>query len=368
MADPAGWGKRSDMVVHNPAPFNAEPPPAALAGDELTDLAAFYSRNHGDIPDISPNRWRLSVDGSVDNPLTLTYPELTTRFAAHDIVATLMCAGNRRAELLTVRPIVGKEPWAQAAISTARWRGARLGDVLAAAGVRADGRPDGRMYVAFTAADVAAGLSPDQVFGGSIPLAKATSAEVLLAWAMNDQPLPRIHGGPVRVVVPGFIGARSVKWISGVTVQPTPSQNYFQAVDYRMLPADGHQSPGAGIPLSSLALTCAILSPDDGATVPAGPLEVCGYAVAEDTRRIASVQVSPNDGTDWHAAHLEPSSSRWAWRFWSITLDAATTGPLKLTARAWDYTGATHPESPAALWNPAGYGNNSWARAELTVR
>ncbi|HEU4361897.1 MAG TPA: molybdopterin-dependent oxidoreductase, partial [Mycobacterium sp.] len=161
---------------------------------------------------------------------------------------------------------------------------------------------------------------------------------------------------PVRVLVPGFIGARSVKWITAITVQPVPSQNYFQAVDYRIL----------DIPLSSLPLNCGILTPDDGATIPAGPLPVRGYAIAEDCRRIARVEVSADDGVSWRPAELAAGRSRWAWRQWSATV-AAEPGPLRVTARAWDDAGATHPESPAALWNPGGYGNNSWPRIALTV-
>lgn len=358
----AAWGKRRDMVVHCDAPVNCEPPPAVLAENEITTSDAFYCRNHGAIPDITPGSWRLQIGGTVGQPLTLTYRQLTTAFTVHEVAATLECAGNRRAELLRVRPIPGKEPWAQGAISTAVWQGAALADVLREAGVQsADG-----LHVAFSGVDVAPESSPVQVYGGSIPLDKAMSDEVLLAWRMNGEPLPRIHGGPVRLVVPGFIGARSVKWLTDITVQSFPSLNYFQAVDYRLLPAGVSPAPGVGIALSSLLLSCGILAPDDGATVPAGPVTIRGYAIAEDTRRIARVEVSTNGGAGWQTAELRPAHSRWAWRHWSLTFTAEP-GPLRVTARAWTDTGSTHPESPAALWNPAGYANNSWPSIDLTV-
>ena len=314
-------------------------------------MDAFYCRNHGEFPDIAPEQWRLTVDGMVDKPLTLTYDELTTRFSAHSVIATLACAGNRRAELLKVRPIPGKEPWAHGAISTAEWRGARLADVLEAAGVHDD---DG-LHVAFNAPDLAPEAVPAQPYGSSIPLHKAMSEEVLLAWEMNSAPLPRVHGGPVRVVVPGYIGARSVKWVSAITVQPVPSENYFQALDYRVLPPETNPdtaSPGEGISLSSLPLNCDILVPGDDDEVPEGPLTIAGWAVAGDGRSVDHVDVSLDEGRTWQQADLHPVTSRWAWRRWSLTVDAHP-GPLTLTARAWDDTGVTHPEWPASTMESA---------------
>src|SRR3954447_24720506 len=354
------------MTVRDRSPFNAEPPASVLAGAEITALDAFYSRNHGPFPDIAPDQWQLKVDGLIDKPLTLTYDQLVTGFTPVSVVVTLACAGNRRAELLNVRPIPGKDPWAHGAISTAEWRGARLADVLEAAGVPDD---DG-LHVAFGAPDVAQEARPVQSYGSSIPLSKAMSEEVLLAWQMNGQPLPRAHGGPVRVVVPGYVGARSVKWVTAITVQPVPSQNYFQALDYRILPPDADPAtaaPGEGISLSSLPLNCDILVPGDDQEIPAGPLTIRGWALAGDGRTVARVDVSLDDGRTWQQADLQPAISRWAWRQWSITVETPP-GPLSLTARAWDDTGVTHPESPASLWNPRGYGNNAWAHVTASAR
>ncbi len=366
LAAMAMWGKRDDMIVRDRMPFNAEAPASALIADEITSIDAFYARNHGPIPDIATEHWRLRVDGMVEKPLELTYEQLTTEFDAHSVVATLACAGNRRAELLRVRPIPGKDPWAHGAISTAEWHGARLMDVLEAAGVR----QDVASHVAFTAPDVAQEARPLQPYGSSIPLSKAASAEVLLAWQMNGHPLPRVHGGPVRVVVPGYIGARSVKWVDTVTVQSVPSLNYFQAVDYRILPPETDAdtvAPGEGISLSSLPLNCDVLEPADGDHVAAGRLTIRGYALAGDGREIARVDVSVDDGASWRQADLETSANPWTWRFWSLSVDIEP-GPLTVTARAWDDTGATQPESAASLWNPRGYANNSWARIALTAK
>ncbi|OBF39448.1 sulfite oxidase [Mycobacterium sp. ACS1612] len=359
------WNKRDDMIVRSQLPYNAEPPPSVLASSEITPVDAFYGRNHGPFPDIAIDEWQLTVDGLVDKPLTLDYEDLTTRFNQHWVIATLACAGNRRAELLRVRPIPGKAPWDRGAISTAKWRGVRLSDILHAAGVHQD---DG-LHVAFVAPDVAQEARPVQSFGGSIPLRKAMADEVLLAWQMNGQALPRAHGGPVRVVVPGYIGARSVKWVTGITVQSIPSQNYFQALDYRILPPEvdaDTAGPGEGISLSTLELNCDILVPDDGDQVAPGPLTIRGYGIASDGHSVARVDVSIDGGGSWQQANLHRAPSQWAWRPWSLTVDAKP-GPLSVIARAWDDTGLLQPESAASLWNPRGYGNHAWARIELTV-
>jgi sulfite oxidase len=359
------WGKSSATIVHSRSPFNAEACRSALARDEITPLEVFYCRNHGPIPDISTDEWQLTVDGLVTKPLRLTFEELRTAFRPHTVVATLQCAGNRRAAFNEIRAIAGEDPWGSGATSTAEWRGVRLADVLDAAGAR---RADG-LHAAFSAPDVSPLAFPAQPFGGSIPLPKAFSEEVLLAWQMNGQQLPKVHGGPVRILVPGYIGARSVKWINAVTVQAAPSENYFQAVAYRILPADSDpdtSDPEAGTSLSSVALNCDILVPDDGAEVSAGSLSIRGYAFVGDDGGVDHVDVSVDDGRNWRRATLHPARSRWAWRRWSLTVEAQP-GPLTITARAWDTTGATQPESAASLWNPKGYANNSWARVRVQV-
>ncbi len=208
-----------------------------------------------------------------------------------------------------------------------------------------------------------------QSFGGSIPLEKAMSAEVLLAWQMNGHALPRAHGGPVRVVVPGYVGARSVKWVTAVSVQDAPSQNYFQALDYRILPAEADADavgPAEGISLSTLELNCDILTPTDDDRVPPGALTIRGYGIAGDGHSVERVDVSLDGGSTWRQANLDRAPSQWSWRLWSSTVNVEP-GPLSIIARAWDDTGVPQPESAEALWNPRGYGNHAWARVEITI-
>lgn len=349
------WGKRDDMIVHDAEPYNAETPRAALAACSLTPIEAFYGRNHGPIPALDPETWRLRVTGLVDHPLILSLERLRSDFPPRDLVATLQCAGNRRTALLAVRDIPGKTPWDAGAISTARWTGASLADVLAAAGPRPPAA-----HVEFTAPDVA--VESRAPYGASIPLAKAAAGEVLLAWAMNDRPLPPVHGGPVRVVVPGYVGARSVKWPTRITVREQPSENYFQAVEYRLLPP----SAGEGLQLGPAVLNADILAPEPGALVQAGPVPVTGYAFGGEGRAVARVDVSVDHGRTWCQADLGAAEGPWAWRQWRAVVDLPP-GPATIVARAWDDAAESQPENAAPLWNPGGYVNNAWPRVRVAA-
>lgn len=357
-------GKRPDMIVHEYEPYNAEPPRTALVDEPLTDAQTFYSRNHGAIPQIDTGRWRLRVDGLVANPLDLTLDQLRARFAEHSVVATLQCAGNRRKDLLAVRDIPGEAPWGPAATSTARWSGVRLGDVLRAAGLR-----DEAAYVEFLGPDIAHDAEPPQPFGSSIPAGKALADEVLLAWSMNGELLSPVHGAPVRVIVPGYIGARSVKWVERVSALAQPSENYFQAVAYRLGPAGadgGLTTKPASVALGAVPLSSDILSPDEDAILSAGPLTVSGYAFTPDGLGISRVEVSLDGGVRWQQATLRDDCGPWAWRLWAAQVELAP-GRSELTVRTWDSSGTTQPESAEQVWNPKGYANNSWARIRVTA-
>ena len=353
------YGTRADMIVHEEQPYNAESGPAALA-ETLTATDAFYVRSHGDVPDIDPGAWRLVVHGAVERELELSLATLREAFQEREVTATLQCAGNRRAGLIAIRDIPGEAPWGPGATGTATWTGVALADVLSLAGPLREAK-----HVAFAGADVSPEASPAQRFGGSIPLEKASRPEVLLAWAMNGEPLPLVHGAPLRVVVPGYIAARSVKWVEQIEVRSTPWPGYFQDVVYRLLPEDGKPGAGAGMPLGLVALNSDVVAPADGQTVPAGPLEVRGYAFAGGERYVARVDVSLDGGATWSSAQLLDDLGPWAWRHWRIMLDLPP-GDHEIMVRAWDSSAATQPESEAPLWNPKGYVNN--ARPRVRVR
>ena len=355
------YGKRADMVVHEEEPFNAETGAAALAEGPVTATEAFYVRGHGAVPEIVPEAWRLHVHGLVERELDLSLETLREVFQEREVTATLQCAGNRRVDLMAIRELPGEEPWGPGATGTATWSGVALAEVLALAGPLREAA-----HVGFEGADLCPEAKPAQRFGGSIPLDKACRPEVLLAWAMNGEPLPLVHGAPLRVVVPGYIGARSVKWLERIEVRSRPWEGYFQHVAYRLLPPDGKPGPGAGMPLGLVALNSDVLSPANGETVAAGPVEVRGYAFAGGERHVARVDVSVDGGASWSQAELLEDLGRWAWRQWRMTVDLAP-GEHEILVRAWDSSAATQPEEHATLWNPKGYVNNARPRVRVRV-
>src|SRR3954464_11621878 len=227
-------GKRADLIVHEQDPFNAETPRAALAEAPVTATDAVYVRSHGTGPRIEPAAWRLRVDGLVERALDLSLTTLREAFRERTETATLQCAGNRRAGLIAVRDIPGEAPWGPGATGTATWSGVALVDVLALAAPLREAA-----HVGFVGADLSPEATPPQRFGGSIPLDKACRPEVLLARAVNGEPPHAVRGAPLRVVVPGYIGARSVKWLERIELRATPWAGYFQHVVYRLLPEDG---------------------------------------------------------------------------------------------------------------------------------
>lgn len=357
-------GKHLQLIVHSRDPFNAEPPLQLLGRDFITPTDLFYVRDHGTVPEIDTDRFRLMVDGLVRNVLELALEELRSRFPARTVPATLQCAGNRRRELMDIEPIPDEVPFRQGVIGTARWTGALLRDVLQAAGVR-----DGAAYVAFTGLDQVEKESQRFGFGGSIPLSKALGDGTLLAWEMNGEPLPPLHGFPLRAVVPGYLGARSVKWLQSIRVQHEPSDNYFQQRDYWLFPPQARPPAvdwSQGLMLGELSVNAVICRPRDGDTVAAGPVAVEGYATAGGPRWVARVDVSIDGGRTWIGADLLEPDQPWAWRLWRAHLDLEA-GARQIVVRALDSSANVQPDQPGPLWNFKGYVNNAWHRVTVTA-
>ena len=197
------------FVIRSHDPLNGGPDPSALGRDFITPNELFFVRNHGAVPEVDPAGYQLNVGGLVDCPVAFSLAELGERFERVEIVSTLACAGQRRQEMAEHRPIPGELPWGAEAVSTAAWSGWRLRDVLQACGPRGAAR-----HAAFQGLDDVERRGVRFRYGASIPLEKALSPEVIIADRMNGEPLPPEHGFPLRVIVPGYIGARQVKWLS----------------------------------------------------------------------------------------------------------------------------------------------------------
>jgi sulfite oxidase len=201
-------------------------------------------------------------------------------------------------------------------------------------------------------------------FGGSIPLSKAMDPDVVLADEMNGEPLPAVHGGPVRLVVPGYIGARSVKWVGDLEARDRPSENYFQTEAYRIQSQPDPRDPRSvrqGRALGETALNSVILSPAEDAVVRAGGVILEGWAIGGGGRGVSRVEVSPDGGTRWIPARVEQGAGRWTWQRWTATVNLQP-GRAVLLVRAFDDTGAGQPDRIGDAWNVKGYGNNAWHR------
>ena len=234
--------------------------------------------------------------------------------------------------------------------------------VLRQAGVRREAR-----YVEFVGLDAVERHGQRFGFGGSIDLAKALTPDVLLASELNGAPLPPVHGFPIRSIVPGWIGARSVKWLGRITLAAEPSDNYFQSKAYRVQreidPANPRDVSG-GIPLSEVLPQRG----DPRAVERSGRRrrEGAGARVGDGTggQLITAVEVSPNGGADWVPARIAVPGATWTWSLWEATLDLAR-GRHILAVRATDATGATMPVALGETWNVKGYANNAWHRVAI---
>ncbi len=351
-----------NLILRSADPLNAETAPARLVSTFLTPQAYFYIRSHGPVPDL-PADHCIVLDGLVDRPRSFAQAELRDAFPIRTVAATMQCAGNRRAHIQGVAKTSG-DPWDVGAIGNAEWTGVALRDVLAAAGVQ-----DGASFVGTTGADDVDVDGETAPFGASISIAKALEADVLIAWAMNGEPLAPEHGAPLRLVVPGYAGVRSAKWLTRIEVRDRPSDAPIQAKDYKLFPASVSKDDADwdhGLTINEMPLNAAICSPVDGAHVGSGSCLIDGYAVAFG-RAVSRVEVSVNGGTDWVQADLTARpDAPWSWTQWRATMNLSA-GVHVLVVRAVDGAGQMQLERPEAIWNFAGYLSTAWHRISVTV-
>jgi DMSO/TMAO reductase YedYZ molybdopterin-dependent catalytic subunit len=330
--------------------------PLEMVRERLTPAGLHYLLIHFDIPHVDADAWRLRIEGLVERPLELSLAELQKR-PAQTLAVTLECAGNGRALL---EPRSPSQPWLTEAVGTAEWTGTPLAPLLAEAA------PAGSATeVVFTGLDrgIQGGVEHD--YERSLTLADALRDEVLLAWAMNGEPLPPQHGFPLRLIVPGWYGMTHVKWLRSIRVVDEPFTGWQQALAYRIHQAEGEE----GEPVTRM-LPRSLLAPpgvpdffDRSRRADAGHCVLVGRAWS-GWGAITRVEVSTDGGSTWADAELEADASEYAWRGWRHTWNAKA-GEHELMCRATDEAGNVQPID--AAWNLGGYCNNAVQRVRVVV-
>jgi len=351
------------LIVRQEKPFNAEPPLPALLDHWLTDNETFFHRSHGSVPAVDVENYRLTVEGLVDRPLSLSLAELKSMFPTVTATATITCAGNRRREFPPEKKIGGVQ-WDAGAIGNAEWGGVALAEVLKHAGVKPEAK-----HVWFDGLDEITEKDHTFSFGASIPLEKALSASrftpgALLAHTMNRQPLPKDHGAPLRGIVPGYIGARSVKWLGKITISDRPSPNHYVADVYKLVTKGTPEEVEATSPIYTHALNSVSCRWKLDSTKTC--LTVSGFALpsGQVDGLIQRVECSLDDGRTWTTARLISPQREFCWAFWDVTFPASAVGK-SLLVKATDSHGEIQPrEMP---YNLKGYQYNGWHQVSLNV-
>ena len=366
-ADPAGAvpnkvvlaEKDAAVKPHSDRPLTASAT-AEYLGDDVTPTNRHFIRNNLFTPDFDESKHTVEIAGLVERPMTLTVRDLRSKFPEVTAQAMIECAGSGRTGYT---PTPRGTPWPQTGgMSCAKWTGVRLGDILRAAGVK-----PGAVHVAFIGADFGA-LPTIPKVARSIPLDKAMERNTLVAYGMNGGPLPKIHGYPARVVVPGWAGSASIKWVARIEVLDAPLKGPYMDESYRIprYPVEpGGKMPPDALMTQAWPVKSIITHPAPNAQSGMGrPLLVAGKAWAGDND-IARVEVSFDEGRTWQRAELNPSADKYAWRTFSYAYTPRRPGYTTVLARATDDAGNTQPLVSA--WNPLGYFWNGWHRVGFMV-
>ena len=324
---------------------------------DVTPIGLHYLLTHFDIPEVDAASWRLEVGGLVERPVSLSLDDLRARPVV-ELAVTMECAGNGRVH---VEPRVVSQPWLLEAVGTARWRGTPVGPLLQEAGVR-----DDAVEVLFTGLDRGVDGGEEQAYERSLPVSALLEGDALLAYEVNGVPLPPQHGYPLRLVVPGWYGMTSVKWLSRISVLAEPFSGYQQLHSYRVR----HEEDEPGEPITTIAPRSLMVPPGipnfltRARIVERGECEIVGRAWSGGSE-IVAVEVSTDGGETWADAELgEPTLGRWAWRPWRFSWNAEP-GEYELCCRARDAAGREQPLEPS--WNLGGYVNNAVQRVAVTV-
>lgn len=361
------------LLAHSKRPCNAETPAEEL-GTFVTPNETFYVRNHMWVPEIDESRHKLVIELHNGEEKEYTLKDLKEKFEEVTITATLQCSGNRRKHMTKEARSTNGLQWNVGGISNAEWTGVRLRDVLTDAGFPIDDTPDEVQHAQFMGAEA---------YGASIPIDKALDkrGDVLLAYEMNGKPLPADHGYPIRVLVPGTVAARSVKWVNKIILSGEESTSQWQRRDYKCFgPNVSSRNPdwdsAAAIqemPVQSAITSLrdiSIHSKKDRKLLQVNGLEedsvlVEGYCYSGGGRRIVRVDVSADGGRTWHQAELLPDEAKgakaWAWRRWRWVVPRQDTGNC-FVVKAVDEAYNTQPNDYEPTYNFRGNLTSAWHR------
>jgi len=359
-------GKSDKLVVIGERPLVAETP-EHLLDDDTTPTDKFYIRNNGQIPEQAkePDKWKITIDGEVNNKLELTLGELKAKFKPVTRRMVLECGGNGRSFF---SPPARGNQWTNGGAGCAEWTGVRVADVLKAAGVKSSAVFSGH----YGADPHLSGDSKKDALSRGVPIKKLLDGNNLIVWAMNGQPLTNIHGSPVRLVIPGWPGSVSSKWFTRIWLRDREhdgqgmGQFSYRVAIKPMVPGD-KADPKNFKDLESMPVRSLITSPANGTKLPAGTKEIKlrGAAWAGDLT-VRQVDVSTDFGATWSRAKLEKPKNKYDWQRWTATVKLPSDGYYEVWTRGTDSKGAMQPHQ-AGFWNPQGYGGNAMHRIAVLV-
>jgi DMSO/TMAO reductase YedYZ molybdopterin-dependent catalytic subunit len=366
MTDLGDAGKHPDLNVHGESPLVAETP-ASLLDERTTPIPSFFVRNNGGMPTAvpEPERWTLTIDGEVERPTTWTLAELRALEAPVSHHMVLECGGNGRAGF---EPQTRGNQWGNGGAGCALWTGIPLARLLDATGLR----PSASYTAHFSIDRDVSGTGDGPPISRGVRIAKALEPHTLVVWGMNGTALPHIHGGPLRLIVPGWPGSASQKWLSRITILdhehdgPGMTGTSYRVPIRPMSPEDPVDPANFRV-LESMPVRSIITSPADNARLPAGSREIGlrGAAWAGDLG-VARVDVSIDAGATWHLATLGTARNKYDWQRWTASVALDGDGYYEVWARATDSVGTMQPHR-AVRWNPQGYGSNAMHHVSVRV-
>ncbi|CAN4119533.1 unnamed protein product [Withania somnifera] len=381
------WIERNFSMIRltGKHPFNSEPPlPRLMHHGFITPVPLHYVRNHGPVPKASWADWSVEVTGLVKRPMKFTMDQLVNEFPSRELPVTLVCAGNRRKEQNMVKQTIGFN-WGAAAISTTLWRGVPLRALLKRCGVYS--KKKGALNVCFEGVDVLPGGGGSK-YGTSIKkeFAMDPSRDIIVAYMQNGEMLTPDHGFPVRMIIPGFIGGRMVKWLKRIVVTTQESESYYHYKDNRVLPphVDAELANAEAwwykpeYIINELNINSVITTPCHEEILPINawttqrPYTLRGYAYSGGGKKVTRVEVTLDGGETWSVCTLDHPEKPtkygkyWCWCFWSLEVEVLDLLSAKeIAVRAIDETLNTQPEK--LIWNVMGMMNNCWFRVKMNV-